>query len=254
MTKHALRYTVLIFLSVCVFISCKKTHPLNPYPENVRLLSFTKSSTTPGSTSGLNETYRFVYDGYNRVVQITHTKNDGSSNLVTTLNYRNDTIYDTTRYMNLSTIVEIDSFITDKKGLISVTYEPGVTTTYEYSGKLLTRKSFSSSNYFFYTSYNSNFIKSTSSVDPADNVQYTYYTDKFNRTGDYLQLNSFLKYGFNFFQNDNLVWKVIRSTDTTKLQYVIDADNKITRTTANIVDTFGNQRTEVYDLQYEIYK
>ena len=85
-------------------------------------------------------------------------------------------------------------------------------------------------------------------------VYFTFYTDKFNRTGDYLQLNSFLTYGFNFYQNSNLIRTIANVYDTTKLDYVIDADSKITRTTAVTNDTGIYKTTEVYDLQYETYK
>ncbi len=255
MTKQFLRFTVLIFISVALFSSCKKTHPLHAYPDNMRLLNFTKTTTTSTSpTVIVYENYRFIYDGYNRVSQIIHTKNDGSSNLISNLTYKNDTIYDTTRYVNQSTLIEVDTFVTDQKGLISITYEPGLKTEYTYLGKLLTRKATSSTDYFTYTSYNANILKATNSLDANKNTDCTYYTDKFNRVGDYLQLNGFLKYGFNFYQNDNLIWKLIYPNVTVNIDYVIDADNKITKTTALSVDAAGHTTTEVFDLQYEQFK
>lgn len=255
MTKQLLRLAVFIFVSVSLFTSCKKTHPLHSYPDNMRLLNITKTtnrSITPGVT--VYENYRFIYDGYNRVGQIIHTINDGSSNLVSNFRYSNDTIYDTIRYVNQSTVIEIDSFITDQKGLISITYEPSLTTEYTYSGKLLTKKAVSPTDYFTYTSYNANILKANHSTTTTKNVDCTYYTDKFNRVGDYQQLNSFLRYGFNFYQNDNLLWKLIGTYNTTNIEYVIDADNKITKTTAITTDTAGRTVTEKYDLQYEQFK
>jgi len=254
MTKQFLRSAVLIILSVYVFASCKKTHSLNPYPENARLLSFTKSTKYASGAPTLNEIYRFAYDTYNRVATITHTKDDGSQNLLTTFDYRNDTIYYKITYPNLS-IVESGFYLTDKKGMISVTHEPAATTTYDYIGKLVTKRAYSNSNYFTFTSYNFNLTRKVSSIDAVNNEEYSYYTDKFNRTGDYIQLNSFLKYGFNFYQNDNLIWKIKKVTTNTSVDYEIDADNKITRTTALISDSAGHLNiTETYDLQYENYR
>ncbi len=254
MNKQFLRFSVLIFISVSIFISCKKTHPLHAYPDNMRINNFTRVTTTSTSSSILNETFSFSYDGYNRVQKIIHVKNDGSSNLVSTLTYSNDSIFDTTRYVNLATIIEIDTFITDQKGLISVTHEPAGATSYDYIGKLVSRRTFSNGDNYLYTSYNANLLKATYSADPAKNIDYTYYTDKFNRPGDYLQITSFLKYGYNFYQNDNLIWHTVSPYQTTTVDYVIDADNKITRTTAVIADTAGALKTEVYDFQYEQYK
>ena len=255
MTKQFLRSTVLIILSVSVFFSCKKTHSLNPYPDNVRLLNFTKSTKYASGAPTLNETYRFVYDGYNRVSQITHTKDDGSQSLIKTLAYRNDTIFDTTRYLNLQNVQQTAFYITDQKGMIGVTYEPASTTTYDYIGKLVTKRAYSNSNYYTYTSYNYNLTRRVSSVDAVNNEEYSYYTDKFNRIGDYIQLNSFLQYGFNFYQNDNLIWKIKKVTGDISVDYDIDAYNKITKTTALVSDSAGHLlQTETYDLQYEIYR
>lgn len=255
MTKHLLRFAVIILVMVTVFSSCKKKHDLHDYPNNIRLRNFTKITTFTGNPVLLYETYAFGYDGFNRVIKITHTKNDGSSNLVSDLTYRNDSVYDVTTLVNTTTLWEIDTFIADKKGLITITYEPGNVTTYDYSGILLTRKKMSAGDEKTYTSYNSNLLKGTSNAGTANDVSYTYYTDKFNRIGDYLQINGFQKYGFNFYQNDNLVWKILTSSTTIDLQYEIDADNKITKTTATTMTPAGGVlKTEVYDLQYETYK
>jgi hypothetical protein len=72
-----------------------------------------------------------------------------------------------------------------------------------------------------------------------------------NRAGDYWHLNSIMRYGNNLYNNSNLVDSLTQEYTRTKVTYDIDADSKITRTTAKIIDTFGTLVTEVYDLQYE---
>lgn len=254
MTRQFFRFAVLIFLSVTVFSSCKKTHDLHEYPQNIRLKNFTKLTTQSGSSGALYETYGFTYDDVNRVSKITHTKNDGSSNLVTDFTYRNDSVYVVTTLVNTTTIWEIDTLITDKKGLVTISYEPIGKTTFDYSGILLSRKAMTNGDTKTYTSYNDNLLKGTSSAGTNADINYTYYTDKFNRIGDYLQLNGFQKYGYNFYQNDNLIWKIINTGYTINVEYEIDADNKITKTTAVTAVPSGSTTKEVYDLQYETYK
>ena len=223
---------------------------------NKQFLRFTVLLTSYSDNSIVtDEVYRFAYDGFNRVSQVVHTKNDGSANTINTFTYRNDTIYDTTRYVNQSTVTEVDTFIVDSRGFIAITYLLGVQTTYSYLGNLLTRVAKSNVDYYTYNSYNNNFTKavaSLSTINPI--VYYTFYTDLPNRPGDYLQLNSDLRYGFNFYQNSNLVRSIAYTFDTTKLTYVIDADSKITRTTAVTYDTAHRATTEVYDIQYEKFK
>ena len=253
MNKQFLRFTALVILSVFVISSCKKNHSLHSYPDNIRLLSFAKTTSYSNNTTVINENYRFLYDVYNRVSQIIHTKNDGSSNKICYLTYKNDTIYDTTRYVNQSAVLEVDTFVVDSRGFITYTYMLGNVTSYSYLGNLLTHISSNSTSYT-YNSYNGNFTTAIPGNATTVPLYYTFYTDQFNRTGDYLQLNSCLTYGFNFYQNNNLVRSIGYVYDTTKLTYVIDADNKITQTTAITTDTGYRKTTEVYDIQYETYK
>lgn len=255
MTKHFLRFAVLIFISVALFSSCKKTHPLNAYPDRTRVLSFTRATSSSTNPTIVYEIFSFNYDGFSRVRQITHSKNDGSANMISTLTYVNDTIYDTTRFVNQATVVQTDLFVTDKKGLITGTYEIGGTlnTLYTYEGKLMTHKVVSTGDDYTYTSYNYNLLKGTDSHDALKNTSYDYWTDKFNRPGDYLQITSFLKYGYNFYQNDKMIRSITTPFTTLTYDYVIDAYNKVTRTTAVTTDTARRTQTEVYDFQYETY-
>lgn len=258
MNRAILRFAVLIILSIAAFTACKKTHPLHPYPENQRLLNFTKTSTpydkfgNPGIV--INENFRFIYDVNNRVSQITHTTNAGlSNNLISNLTYRNDTIYDTTRFVNL-TVKQVDTFITNLSGQITRTFINGAKVNYGYLGKVLSRKEMNDTNFIIYNSYNGNIIKSVSSLVDKATEEYTYYTDLPNRTGDYFQLENISRYGFNFMQNSNLIYTLKTPSSTSTFTYVIDADSKITKTTAKIVDTSKSYVISVYDLQYEVYK
>jgi len=86
------------------------------------------------------------------------------------------------------------------------------------------------------------------------NEAYTFYSDLASRTGDYLQLLSFTKWGgYNLYQNTNLVKSIINSGYTTNVTYNIDAYNKITQMTAKVIDSLANTRTTTYNLQYETY-
>ena len=85
------------------------------------------------------------------------------------------------------------------------------------------------------------------------NQTYTFYTTMANRIGDYLQLNSYTKWGNNVYRNNHLVKSIINSGYTTTLTYNIDAYSKVTQITAKIVDSVANTWTTTYNLQYESF-
>ncbi len=85
------------------------------------------------------------------------------------------------------------------------------------------------------------------------NESYTFYTTMANRIGDYLQLNSFTKWGNNLYRNNHLVKSISNSGYTTTLTYNIDAYSKVTQITAKIVDSVANTWTTTYNLQYETF-
>ncbi len=253
MNRHSLRLAPIFILSFFIFFSCNKKNDLNPYPDNNRLLNFTKTITTTPPLGGTpvitNENYRFVYDGNNRVSQIVFTSNDPlRSNTISYMKYAHDTIYDAIKLVN-GNLVELDTLITDTKGNINITHIAGIETNYQFYGKLLSRIDYFNGVHEEFTSYNGNFIKAISSLGDAYNSNYTYYTDQVNRIGDYFQLNSVCRYGLNFYKNNSLIRTAQTPTSLVNASYVIDGDSKITKTTATIVD--ANPRTEVYELQYE---
>jgi len=79
---------------------------------------------------------------------------------------------------------------------------------------------------------------------------YDFLTD---RTGDYLQLQSFTKYGINIYQNAHMVKAMTTTFAKDSVSYVIDAQSKVTQTTVYTKDKYGNTNTVVYQLQYETY-
>jgi hypothetical protein len=257
MNKASLRFSILIALSVFVLFGCKKNHPLNTYPANSRLLNVTRESTkySPLSIAGgvVNENYRFVYDNLGRVSQIFYSTNDISkSNTISNLIYKGDTILDRITFVN-NVLSEQDTFITDLHGHITKTYIQGSVTSYQYYGDLLTRVDYNDGTFENFTSYNGNFTAAKSSLGTVHDTRFTYFTDKPNRAGDYFHLVSMFRYGYNLFQNQSLVSTITIPTGTTTVNYVIDGDSKVTKTTANVVDTSGYYHTDIYDLQYEKY-
>jgi hypothetical protein len=96
-------------------------------------------------------------------------------------------------------------------------------------------------------------------VDTADfpgiwlEHQYEFDKTKLNRTGDYLQLQSFSRFGANVYQNKNLVNKIYSPGRVTEVVYGIDADSKISSTHVFVTDSFLNTYNYKYELQYETY-
>ncbi len=83
------------------------------------------------------------------------------------------------------------------------------------------------------------------------NEGYHFYTEDANRTGDYMQLESFTFYGVNIFQNSHLVESITARNRNAAITYDIDAYSKITRTKVVILDSVLNNFTSVYDIQNE---
>ncbi len=265
MNKQSLRFSAFVALIFVVLFSCKKTNSLNPYPSNVRLANYTKSikRTTYPTVPIYTENYRFVYNQVNQIAQIYFTTNDpAGGNYIAHLEYVGTRIYDTITSVSGS-FIELDSFITDLKGNITTTYIGASKTGYSYDGNLLTRIDYGSS-YSIFTSYNGNFIKAVSSLGDGYDEDYTYYTDQFNRIGDYFWLQSVSRYGLNLYKYSSLVRSYGSPTDSSQYSYTIDAYNKITQVVAINNDTFSHNMigttvvhpysdTEIYNLQYETY-
>lgn len=72
-----------------------------------------------------------------------------------------------------------------------------------------------------------------------------------NRTGDYLQLESFKTCGVNIYQNAHLLKQLTTSYDTTFVSYDIDGQSKVTQTHVKIKDKLGNTTLIEYKLQYD---
>lgn len=85
------------------------------------------------------------------------------------------------------------------------------------------------------------------------NEGYHFYTEKANRTGDYMQLESFTMFGKNIFQNSHLVESITSRNRSAAITYDIDAFSKITQTRVVILDSVLNSLNIVYDIQYETY-
>lgn len=82
---------------------------------------------------------------------------------------------------------------------------------------------------------------------------YYVYPDKTNGIGDYLGLNSFTVYGFNFYQNAHLIKQIVSSGYNRNLSYTIDNESKVTQTVLTVIDSIGFTHTEIYNIQYETY-
>ena len=267
MKRHSQRVLLLFVLSFTVFMSCKKTNPLSPTPSNVRLTSFSiiNNYLNPGATV-IKDNYRFYYNNLNQVSSIAYTTNNPlKSNTISILNYVGNKIYDTITDFSHSTIFEVDTFVTDYNNNIDTTYIRGVRTVYGYSNNLLSSIDSNDNVTSIFTSYNGYFIKNVSPYGAIWDVNYQFYTDQANRIGDFLQLNSIARYGFNMYRYSALVRSITTPTDTTRLTYSIDADSKVTQVTAVFADTFSHfpagsaffhpfSDSMIYNLQYETYQ
>lgn len=85
------------------------------------------------------------------------------------------------------------------------------------------------------------------------NESYHFWTEDANRTGDYLQLESFTKYGVNIYQNSHLVESIAATNRNAYITYDKDSYNKILQTTVVTKDSVLNKYTTTYDIQYETF-
>lgn len=82
---------------------------------------------------------------------------------------------------------------------------------------------------------------------------YHFYTEMANRTGDYLQIQSFTNYGYNIYQNNHLVEEISSANRHANISYDIDAYNKITQTKVSVLDSALNKFDYLYKYDYETY-
>ena len=81
---------------------------------------------------------------------------------------------------------------------------------------------------------------------------YQFYEQQANRTGDYMQIESFTTYGINIYPNQHMVYSMQSPYNTTNVVYNIDADSKVTQITASVKDSLLQNVTNLkYSLQYE---
>jgi hypothetical protein len=79
---------------------------------------------------------------------------------------------------------------------------------------------------------------------------YHIYDQLADRTGDYLQIESFILYGVNLYQTNHLVKSIANNRYTTTAAYTIDGDSKITEADVNILDVTSNNTNIVYRYTY----
>ncbi|GAA4462463.1 hypothetical protein GCM10023093_09110 [Nemorincola caseinilytica] len=85
------------------------------------------------------------------------------------------------------------------------------------------------------------------------NQSYHFWTENANRIGDYMQLESFTKYGQNIYMNKHLVESISSPDKNAYITYEYDSDSKIKQTTVDLRDKYLNKYTYTYDIQYETY-
>lgn len=81
----------------------------------------------------------------------------------------------------------------------------------------------------------------------AGPTNYTYYTDKASRQGDYIQIIQFLEYGYKFINNAHLVQSINNGTFQETFTYEFDGDGKITKLTIN---ESGSSTPNIYTYLY----
>jgi len=144
MKKIYLLHLVAIVL-ICSFIgtSCKKpSHSNNPIPNNSRLSSYSRITTTTatnGIATVLSENFSFYYDPTNRVIKMTYTNNDGlvARNENTVYDYTHDTVIKTVTNILNNSLIEKDTLVYNSQGQLATAFTPNLTTTFQYYGKLL---------------------------------------------------------------------------------------------------------------------
>jgi len=124
-------------------------------------------------------------------------------------------------------------------------------------------RQYNSLTYTFNSNYNPMYVYVKDTVNRVDSLEhsglfyvnegYHFYTEDANRTGDYLQLESFTMYGKNIYQNSHLVESITARNRSASIAYTIDATSKISQTRVVVLDSILNKYTSVYDIQYETY-
>lgn len=246
----------LILFAFGVFVSCSKSDSLHSYPKNTRLSSMVVT-TTDSTGFVLHENYSFFYDGQNRLSQELYTTDDTSIyDLVSYFAYSSDSVYKTVYYKYThDALKETDYFIVNSSNQIQEVVMPGVDNTFQYYKQLISGGANKlTSNSYTYKANSGNNLYLDSTFSNSKFTTYYVYYGLSNRIGDYLQLNSFATYGFNFYNNASLINTITDYTGVTTATYTIDANNLITRTVVTKND--GNNTlswTQQYDLSYQNY-
>lgn len=262
MLQNVRRIAVMTIVAVVALAACKKeSHPLNPNPGDQRLNSFSKLTTKYDRLNKqpilgyvpVKENYAFTYDLLGRINTITYTTNDVTvPNTISELTYKNDTIYDTIRYLNRA-VKEVDTFITDYRGYVVRTHMLGKTTNYQYFGNLLSRVEYADTDYVTYRAYNNNFTRSVPSVTSrGSETTYTVYTDLDNRVGDFFGLESLARYGYNFYMYKKLIRSQTTIGFSAYVDYKVDAYQRISQT--RVAYLLADSVSVIYDIQYQDYK
>lgn len=126
---------------------------------------------------------------------------------------------------------------------------PGVTYSDALSGYF--------GNYITVDGIDVNGVKVRTGYFPAGYTQkqsYQVYDFLTNRIGDYLHLSSFTIYGVNIYENVHMINRIASPLSSTKVDYTIDADSKVTYSSVVIKDSvLKNVVSEAYKLQYETF-
>ena len=251
--KHIFRFSVLVLIAA--FAACSKTHYSNPTAANIRLHAVEIiSHVNAGKLK--NENYTFRYDQPTRVSGYVYSSNDTAYpniNVYFTYNPIGNKIYKNYYLYDDSILIRTDSFQYNSANQIAIEWTPYANNTFTYNGKLLYQMTNSAGNSTIYTAADGDFYKSYSAISGDSTMRYEYYKTMGDRIGDYLQLHSFLVYGQNIFQNSHLVNQTVSAGYTTNINYLIDADSKITQTNATVTDSVGNVYNYTYNLTYENY-
>lgn len=252
---HSIFVTFLL-VGLMVWSSCSKSDSLHPYPANLQLASMNVTTINYVTGDTLVENYSFAYDASNRLDSVFYTTDDTTVyDQMSKFVYSNDTIYKYTsyRYTHVS-YKETDTFIVSGSNQINQVYTSVLNNSYVYNGKLIaTASDAADGNSYTYKSYSGdNLYCILDSNGHNFTTNYVYYSTT-NRIGDYLQLNSFATYGYNFYPNAHMINTITSPFGTTTCTYLIDANNVVTET--NVVMATGGvtKMTQKYDLSYNNY-
>jgi len=249
-----LAFFVPVFLLIG-FSSCVKDHTAFQPTTNYRLESIQLLSSVNGSLP-TRELYNFYYDNSNRVSHYIYSIDINPTQDVSvfyTYSPESNKIYKNYYSLTDTLLERSDSFATNFNGQIIEAWTPTNHFQYLYNGRQMYEMvSIPYGNTMFSTT-NDNFFRSVSTISYDSNMTYKFYETLLDRTGDYLQLGSFIFCGMNLFQNADLIRSSVSSGYTNEYSYIIDANSKITQTTAVITDSVGNVYNYTYNLAYESY-